>query len=164
MRETLHATHLLKLLGKMYKYEMDPTRTVGTTKRTCDPGRTDRVKPIYPPTTSLCHNKYCGGLSSVDIICVYVVVPQGKMKYWCAIGWLGRKSWHWQTIHFVPLNTLWHAELCSVVLLYRGQISPKSSQQTPRSSPVRARYGVSVVSFKYDVSSVAVIAVPFVKL
>ena len=24
----LHRTHLLKLLDKMYKYEMDPTRTV----------------------------------------------------------------------------------------------------------------------------------------
>ena len=30
--ETLHATHLLKLLDKMYKYEMDPTRTVGATE------------------------------------------------------------------------------------------------------------------------------------
>ena len=52
-------THLLKLLGKMYKHEMDPTRTVGATERTRDVGRTDRrtdrVKPIYYlPTTSLC--------------------------------------------------------------------------------------------------------------
>ena len=68
LQETLHATHLLKLLGKMYKYEMDPTRTVGATERTCGAGRTrdrggtdgrtdrrtDEVKPIYPPTTSLC--------------------------------------------------------------------------------------------------------------
>ena len=50
--KTLHGTHLLKLLDKMYKYEMDPTRTVGTTERTRDAGRTDRrtdwVKPIYP--------------------------------------------------------------------------------------------------------------------
>ena len=29
-----HATHLLKLLDKMYKYEMDPTRTVGATEQT----------------------------------------------------------------------------------------------------------------------------------
>ena len=34
LQETLHATHLLKLLDKMYKYEMDPTRTVGVTERT----------------------------------------------------------------------------------------------------------------------------------
>ena len=55
-QETLHATHLLKLLCKMYNYEMDPTRTVGFTERTYDAGptrdgRTDRwpdgVKPIY---------------------------------------------------------------------------------------------------------------------
>ena len=40
LQETLHATHLMNLLGKMYKYEMDPTRTVGATERTCDVGRT----------------------------------------------------------------------------------------------------------------------------
>ena len=51
LQETLHATHLLKLLDKMYEYEMDPTRTVRTTERTRDAGRTDGVKPIYPPTT-----------------------------------------------------------------------------------------------------------------
>ena len=57
MPETLHATHLLKLLDKMYTYEMDPTRTDGATERTRDAGRTDRrtdgrtdgVKPIPPP-------------------------------------------------------------------------------------------------------------------
>ena len=40
LQETLHVTHLLKLLGKMYKYEMNPTRTVGDTERTCDAGQT----------------------------------------------------------------------------------------------------------------------------
>ena len=83
LQKTSHATHLLKLLDKMYKYEMDPTRTGGATEWTRDAGRTDRqtdgrtslenlisaamkqavphtdwrtdgVKPIYPPTTSLC--------------------------------------------------------------------------------------------------------------
>ena len=29
LQETLHATHFLKLLDKTYKYEIDPTRTVG---------------------------------------------------------------------------------------------------------------------------------------
>ena len=33
--------HLLKLLYKMTKYEMDPTRTVGATDRTRDVGRMD---------------------------------------------------------------------------------------------------------------------------
>ena len=41
LQETLHATHLLKLLDKMCKYEMDPTRTVGATEWTRDVGRTD---------------------------------------------------------------------------------------------------------------------------
>ena len=56
LSETLHATHLPKLLDKMYNYEMDPTRTVGATDQTQDAGRTDiwtdgwtdGVKPIYP--------------------------------------------------------------------------------------------------------------------
>ena len=52
LQETLHATHLLTLLDKMNKYEMDPIRTEGSTERTGDAGRTDRgtggVKPIYP--------------------------------------------------------------------------------------------------------------------
>ena len=33
LQETLHATHSLKLLNKMYKYKMDPTRTDGQTDR-----------------------------------------------------------------------------------------------------------------------------------
>ena len=40
-QETLHTTHLLKWLDKMYKYEMDPTKTVGTTEWTRDAGRAD---------------------------------------------------------------------------------------------------------------------------
>ena len=31
LQNTLNVTHLLKLLDKMYKYEMDPTRTVEAT-------------------------------------------------------------------------------------------------------------------------------------
>ena len=64
LQETLHMTHILKLLSNMYKYEMNPTRTVGATERTRDAERmdgqtdgqtdgwmdrqTDGVKPIYP--------------------------------------------------------------------------------------------------------------------
>ena len=40
MQENLHTTHLLKLLDKMYKYAMDPTRTVEATEWTRDVGRT----------------------------------------------------------------------------------------------------------------------------
>ena len=39
--ETLHVTHLLKLLDKMYEYKMDLIKTVGATERTRDAGRTD---------------------------------------------------------------------------------------------------------------------------
>ena len=56
LRETLYATHHLKLLDKKYKYEKDETRTVDATERTRDAGRTDGrtdgVKPISPPTIS----------------------------------------------------------------------------------------------------------------
>ena len=41
LQETLHATHPLKLLDKMYKYEMDPIRTVGVTEQIRDAERTD---------------------------------------------------------------------------------------------------------------------------
>ena len=56
LQETFHTTHLLKLLDKMYKYEMDPTRTVGATERTRDAGRTDGQADgrTECPTTSLC--------------------------------------------------------------------------------------------------------------
>ena len=57
LQETSHATHLLKLLEKMYKNEMDPTKTVGATERTRDAGRmdgrTDGVKPVYLPNNFL---------------------------------------------------------------------------------------------------------------
>ena len=50
LQETLYATHILKLLDKMYKYEMDPTRTVGATERTREAGRTDgRSETNIPP-------------------------------------------------------------------------------------------------------------------
>ena len=53
LKQTLHTVHLLKLLEKMCKYEMDPTSIVEDTKRTrfCPQTdrRTDKVKPVYPP-------------------------------------------------------------------------------------------------------------------
>ena len=56
-------THLLRLLDKMYKYQIDPTRTVGTTERARDAGRTDGqmdgqtdgVKPITSLYNDLIH-------------------------------------------------------------------------------------------------------------
>ena len=62
LEATLHVTHLLKLLDKMHKYEIDPTTTVGATERTRDPGRTDgRTETNIPPTTSLCVCVCVGG-------------------------------------------------------------------------------------------------------
>ena len=57
LKQTLHATHLLKSLDKMCKYEMDRTIIVEDTERTrfCHPvdrrtdSRTDKVKPVYSP-------------------------------------------------------------------------------------------------------------------
>ena len=60
LQQTLHMTHFLKLFDKMYKYGMDPTRTVGVTERTRDVRRTDgpmdglSENNIPPTTTSLC--------------------------------------------------------------------------------------------------------------
>ena len=45
LQETLHGAHLLKLLDKMYKYEMDPTRTEGATGRT----EWNQYTPPTPP-------------------------------------------------------------------------------------------------------------------
>ena len=65
--KTLHATHLLKLLYKMHKYEMDPTRTVEATERTQNAGwtrdgRTDgqtdgRSETNIPPPPTTSYNK-----------------------------------------------------------------------------------------------------------
>ena len=84
LQETLQVTHPLKLLDKMYKYEMDPTRTVGATEWTRDAGQTDgrsetnippnnfvvqgynkeRVNSVFSPYTLLCNmiqivKQYC---------------------------------------------------------------------------------------------------------
>ena len=61
LKQTLHATHVLKLLDKMCKYEMDPTSIVEDTERTrfCPQtdgrmdGQTDKVKPAGIPPFQL---------------------------------------------------------------------------------------------------------------
>ena len=56
LQGTLHITHLLKLLDKMYKYEMDQTRTIGATEQTQDAGRMDgqtEWNQYTPPTQQL---------------------------------------------------------------------------------------------------------------
>ena len=74
LQETLHAAHLVKLLDKMYKHEMDLTRTVGATDQTRDAGRTDGVKP-----TLLCRGYNYVSKSPVQHVCLYCysVCPVG---------------------------------------------------------------------------------------
>ena len=54
LQETLQATPLLKLLNKMYEYEIDPTRTVGATERTRDAGRKDGRMDVLEKTQMYC--------------------------------------------------------------------------------------------------------------
>ena len=62
---------------------------------------------------------------------------------------------------FCFTSILWYVQY-SAVPLWRGQFSLKFSQQTPHSSLVRARYGVSVVILISDTLSVTLIAVSYV--
>ena len=63
----LYMTHPLTLLDKMYKYEMDPTRTVGATEQTRVAGRTDgQSETNTPPTTLL-----CGSYNESKPLCQY---------------------------------------------------------------------------------------------
>ena len=47
LKRALHATHLLKLLDKMCKYEMDPMSIVEDTERTRFCPQTDKIIPVY---------------------------------------------------------------------------------------------------------------------
>ena len=86
-QRSAHATHPLMLLIICTKYGKNPSRTVDATERTRDAGRTDGrtewnqytpqqlrcvggiMKPIYPPTTSL-----CGGYNDGHRKNIYLVV------------------------------------------------------------------------------------------
>ena len=61
-QRSLYATHPLILVIICTKYGKNPSRTVDVTERTGQAGqtdgRTDGVKPIYPPTTSLNYKLY----------------------------------------------------------------------------------------------------------
>ena len=95
--------HLLKLLDKMYGYEMDPTKTVGATEQTWDAGRTDRqmdrqtegrtdgVKPIYPPTT-------VGGIK-IPYIMVYFQGHHHHIPLQCCLPFKVRQNFDvWGTL------------------------------------------------------------------
>ena len=90
----------MKLFDKIYKYEMDPTRTVGTTEWTWDAGwtdrQTDRVKPIYLQTS-------CGGYNNVlnkQLKCWWFEMP------WCSHTVTVRYCWPWLYI-FIYWQNWW---------------------------------------------------------
>ena len=101
LQETLHATHLLTLLDKMYKYEMDTTRTVEATKPTRDAGRTwdgrgmdgrtNGVKPIYPQTTSLCRGYNYRNWGIISIRCSI----HKRQPIACPNGWAMCALWEY---------------------------------------------------------------------
>ena len=110
LQETLHATHILKLLDKIYKYDMDPTKTVGATERTRDAGRTDRQMEWnqYTPQQLLC----AGGI----IICteISVNILTWKIHY----TWLGKLLSDKNTVFLIilypkttPNDTVWFIRL-----------------------------------------------------
>ena len=71
--EKLSKIQIMKMLDKMYKYEIDPFRTVGATELTRDAGRTDErtdeVKPIYPQQLRIIKTN-----ASEDIACEMVAI------------------------------------------------------------------------------------------
>ena len=80
LKNTLHATHLLKLLDKIRKYEIDLASIVEDTERTrfCPQmdrrtdGQMDKVKPVYPPSAALSMEyKNCSIL--IEITCIWYI-------------------------------------------------------------------------------------------
>ena len=93
LKQSLHPTHLLKLLERMCKYEIDPTSIVEDRERTrfCPETdgwtdrRTDKVKPVYPPFNFI----EAGG----------IIIPTIKI----------RQSWdHLTFIMGIPLLVRWY--------------------------------------------------------
>ena len=102
LQETLHATHLLKLLDKMYKYEMDLTRTVGATERTRDAGRTDGRTDGQTDGRTLAVSEASLRLPTLAWDLSYVGFSDGKAR-WANMG----PTWGRQDPdgpHFGPMN------------------------------------------------------------
>ena len=64
-------------------------------------------------------------------------------------------------IHILVVFTVLVAYRYSAAPLQRGQLSPRSSQNTSHSSPVRARYWMHIVSINRDFSSISDTAVMY---
>ena len=54
LQETLHMTHLVMFLDKMYKYEKYPIKTVGATERTLNVGQPDTGSETNIPPNHVC--------------------------------------------------------------------------------------------------------------
>ena len=67
----------MKLLDKMYKYEMDPTKTVGATERTQYAGQTDRPTDGLSETNIPPNNFVVRGYNNPALI---------RILAWCLIG------------------------------------------------------------------------------
>ena len=82
LKQLLHATHLLKLLDKMWKYEMDPMSIVDDTELTRFCPQTDKMKPVYPPFNFV----EAGGIITEVVIYsplyhVLIVIKQCKFNF-----------------------------------------------------------------------------------
>ena len=82
-------------------------------------------------------------------------------------------SWHWPhmvmggyRIKISYRNQFWSWTLCKryiIVPLYHNQFSPKSSQNTPHSSPLETRYEVSFIRLSYNLCSISATTVTLKK-
>ena len=126
LQETLHVTHLMKFLYKMYKYEMDPTRTVEATVRTRDAGRTrdgrmdgrTEWNQYTPPTTSLCdiYDTIQKAITwtSVDLSSI---MPHGFARF------------QWKTIILLRTNE-YHCSFTQTILKKNISLSPEVPSKT----------------------------------
>ena len=71
VQKTLHATHLQEMLIRMYKYKLDPTRTVGSTEQTQDAGRTDGQADGRNETNISLTTSMCGGYNDATGLCMH---------------------------------------------------------------------------------------------
>ena len=121
LKQTLHETHILKLLDKMCKYKMDLTNIVEDTERTRFCPHTDKVTPVYPLSTSL---KWVGGGITMD--CTYIQDSwyKSNVKRWNTLCCLDQYitpnskyttktvTWWWEVCGASFLLHSWDSDFC----------------------------------------------------
>ena len=139
LQETLHATHLMKLLDKMHEYEMDPTRTVGATERTRDgwtdwrtdrgtDRRMDRLSETNIPPTTLCAEGIIISVGGPDISMPHFRVRSYVPRVLCSPGPMFPRT-------YVP-RVRCSPILCSPVPMFPGTCEPLSYVPRYLCSPV----------------------------